>query len=496
MTFYTPITTGAAANATTFNGPLGELDSAIADITLGDVAIDQLNLEDATALTIAAGEITVNQSWHRVDTEGAAAADNLDLIQGGQEGDQLYLQVVSAARVVTVRHNAGNIKTASGSHVALNDQNRILHLMYAGTLWCEVGEGQWSTKLSLGVDTTLTIATGKITITKSRHKVDTQGAAATDNLDEIDNDGEGDFLVISSVSAARVVTIRHGANNILMKSGNDLVLDDPNREVMFISDGTNWHELAAEGALMAVEPINTTAVPVRKFTFPVATMQDLTGEGNYGLALMPSPEVRNWLRIKAYSTTFKSGDVNFTVSADAATVINVASGNYTQLTTAATTNDAASLVTDVYTLIQTRWDPTFIATVQVDGLTNRRVWIGMFESAPGNTDTIGGAGVHGIAFRFSTNAGDTTWQLVCSDGAAQTVTDTGVTVAAATRYALKIRVDEADGTVYASVNGSVEVSCATNVPANTANMGVAAKIIALENATKGLRIGQIYVEHD
>ena len=73
-------------------------------------------------------------------------------------------------------------------------------------------------------------------------------------------------------------------------------------------------------------------------------------------------------------------------------------------------------------------------------------------------------------FRFSTNAGDTTWQAMTCDGTGvTTISDTGVAVAADTDYHMKIRVVYGDG-VYFSVNSSAEVRIATTLPVGTATM--------------------------
>jgi hypothetical protein len=79
-----------------------------------------LNFTDATLLTIATGAITVTQSHHRVDTESAAASDDLDTISGGNTGDVLFLSPENAARVTTIKHGTGNINSPFGTDTALN----------------------------------------------------------------------------------------------------------------------------------------------------------------------------------------------------------------------------------------------------------------------------------------------------------------------------------------------------------------------------------------
>lgn len=65
----------------------------------------------ATALTIASGVVTLtnNSSSYALDTEGAAATDDLDTINGGQDGQIIYIRSTADARNVVIKHNTGNI---------------------------------------------------------------------------------------------------------------------------------------------------------------------------------------------------------------------------------------------------------------------------------------------------------------------------------------------------------------------------------------------------
>ena len=85
----------------------------------------------------------------------------------------------------------------------------------------------------------LTINTGTITPTASNHRVDTQGAAATDTLAVITAAPNGTILFLRTVSSARDVTIAHGAGNIFAAVG-DVVLSTQSDFVTLICDGTNW----------------------------------------------------------------------------------------------------------------------------------------------------------------------------------------------------------------------------------------------------------------
>lgn len=82
---------------------------------------NRLNLANVTgpALTIASGVITASSSYHIVQSEGAAAADDLDTISGGITGDLLILRQVNASQIITIKNGTGNIYTPNGSDVKM-----------------------------------------------------------------------------------------------------------------------------------------------------------------------------------------------------------------------------------------------------------------------------------------------------------------------------------------------------------------------------------------
>ncbi len=105
-------------------------------------AIEELEFDDATTLTIdAAGAITRTQVYHAVDTNGGAATDNLDTINGGVEGDLLIIHAANDARTVVVRHNQDNIWLSGADDINLDDAEDHLALVYDGSYWCDIG---WS----------------------------------------------------------------------------------------------------------------------------------------------------------------------------------------------------------------------------------------------------------------------------------------------------------------------------------------------------------------
>lgn len=85
---------------------------------------------------IASGVITANQTATRVDTEGGAATDDLDTINGGIDGSLLILRTQSNARDVTVKDGTGNL-FLSGDCV-LGRTVDLLTLYKVGSDWYEL----------------------------------------------------------------------------------------------------------------------------------------------------------------------------------------------------------------------------------------------------------------------------------------------------------------------------------------------------------------------
>ena len=91
-------------------------------------------LDAATELTISGGVITKTKGYHDIDTEGDAAEDDLDTINGGAEGEVIFLRAENAARTVICKHGTGNLDLR-GNDIYLTDTDQILVLIHDGTNW-------------------------------------------------------------------------------------------------------------------------------------------------------------------------------------------------------------------------------------------------------------------------------------------------------------------------------------------------------------------------
>lgn len=91
----------------------------------------------AQPITIAAGAITLSQnfSYFVLDTESAAASDDLDTINGGNVGDIIFIEAANAARTVVIKDGTGNIKTNGSVDLSLDNSDDLAMLFYTGTSW-------------------------------------------------------------------------------------------------------------------------------------------------------------------------------------------------------------------------------------------------------------------------------------------------------------------------------------------------------------------------
>ena len=93
-----------------------------------------------------------------------------------------------------------------------------------------------------GTTTTLVISGGVVTVVRANTIVDTEGAAASDDLDTINGGTTGALLVLSAENVARTVVCKDGTGNLQL--AGDFSLDHTNDRLLLVSDGTNWTELS------------------------------------------------------------------------------------------------------------------------------------------------------------------------------------------------------------------------------------------------------------
>lgn len=127
--------------------------------------------------------------------------------------------------------------TVLDSAATTNAQMKVLHEQLRGCVAEHLGGATPST---------LTISSGSITPTAAVHWVDTEGAAASDDLDNIvmTNHEYGRFLLLRSVAGStREVTLKHsvgGTGQLVMSDASDIVLSDASTWVLLLDMNTYW----------------------------------------------------------------------------------------------------------------------------------------------------------------------------------------------------------------------------------------------------------------
>lgn len=144
-------TTYVGENYVTFEN---DANFTLYSIAKGSAYYQSISNPDATyTYDIVSGEAkaipTLNRIYQMiVDTEGAAATDNLDTISAAnncvlKQGDILYLRIANSARDVVVRDlsvagGTSNIQTPGNASITLDSSNSILTLLYTDPNWCIV----------------------------------------------------------------------------------------------------------------------------------------------------------------------------------------------------------------------------------------------------------------------------------------------------------------------------------------------------------------------
>jgi hypothetical protein len=95
-------------------------------------------------------------------------------------------------------------------------------------------------KLILDRGGTLTIASGVITATRSYHQVDTEGSAASDDVDTITAATDGMVLFLHPLNSARNVVLKHGTGNLRLDGAADVTLDLSTDHAILIFDAYNY----------------------------------------------------------------------------------------------------------------------------------------------------------------------------------------------------------------------------------------------------------------
>lgn len=243
---------------------------------------------------------------------------------------------------------------------------------------------------------------------------------------------------------------------------------------VLVRDTSSWIRVAAGALGTFLGGNGAGALP--SYQTPTGGSSALAAKGHFDWLIAPAGS--------SISGFFGASTPTGTTLAAPAAGSILAAGYFFQMGTGATINTSAtwtSIVSSSVGLLSFLWDfdLSFIVLTDASAITTIRYMIGMGV----NNENADPVTANWIGFRYSTASSDGGWVGVVYDGT-QAVTATVATIAANTRYVLRIR--KVGSTVFFSVNGGTEISQATHVPVNNAYASVGMRVTTLANAVRSL----------
>lgn len=178
-------------------------------------------------------------------------------------------------------------------------------------------------------------------------------------------------------------------------------------------------------------------------------------------------------------TTMNMSAVTGTGAGAGVTTNHSAQGSYNLYQSGNTVTNLAgwTQLSAASTQLQLQDQPVFRMKIWTgSAITSQRLWAGfttMISAANLATDTPGASGFHAAMFRYSTVPGtpDTTFKAVTSNAVGDTITDTGITVVASTRY--RLRIDVADtANIKFYINDVLVATNSATLPSTTTGMSL------------------------
>lgn len=183
------------------------------------------------------------------------ASGYLSSIQGAGEVDFL-IGSTDAGGVVVALDGDSNGDGAGGDYAYLRHSTTgdfdLVNLKSGGDINLSpdgaavVGSGKdfrlTSGFLNLGASSELTISAGVVTATRSRHTIDTQSDAASDDLDTISGGTDGDVLVLRPAVPSRTVVCKDGTGNLSLEGDFSMNSTADVLELMYDGSLSAWVE--------------------------------------------------------------------------------------------------------------------------------------------------------------------------------------------------------------------------------------------------------------
>jgi len=192
--------------------------------------------------------VTIRHCGRYVTTGGTLSSGIKDiLLTSGQAANCIIEACFNNAAGATFTVDYGNNKTLhidrpSNSESSYSNDANVLYIDINGD---RVGVQSPAYRTTQGTASrVLTISSGSITPDLNYHQVDTEGGAASDDLDTIVGTYffAGDELTLIAANSARTVVLKDGTGNLEL--AGDFSLDDTGDTIKLLFNGSSWQELS------------------------------------------------------------------------------------------------------------------------------------------------------------------------------------------------------------------------------------------------------------
>lgn len=205
-----------------------------------------------------------------------------------------------------------------------------------------------------------------------------------------------------------------------------------------------------------------------------------------------------WAPTGTVATAFAAVDLGIPTVNGTGAASGQAEDYYVQWTSA-TANGSVAGETQTFTQTQSRYTPRLATRIRTDtAITTRRIWFALSSAAVTASDEAAGASaLVFMGVRYSTAAGDTTWQCGSGDGTTISYTNTNVPVATSTYYDIIIDAStpgQLDCQIATNGGNYVHTIKSTNIPSNATNLGITNAVTTLAGGNAVIhRIAYVYL---
>jgi hypothetical protein len=135
----------------------------------------------------------------------------------------------------------------SGAKCFVGSQTEGVPTFYVpgGALLDEITNADLPDPIALHAPSTLAIASGAVTVTKSNHIIESE-SGTTDDLTTISG-AVADQVLVLRAKTGHTITVKHGAGNIYLNGAADFVLTG-NKALLIFPNGSNWSDVGAGGS--------------------------------------------------------------------------------------------------------------------------------------------------------------------------------------------------------------------------------------------------------